>query len=296
MSKVSISITAFVTVFGLVYSMFRLNLNKPASPIIHFRIAGFSAAVLSILRYYLTHFILEPLGAKLIPKQDTSFKSKVSKFGTCAFKALFFVVISAFEYSILSRQNFTPAWLFGTGVTRNLWTEGYDMPFDLIALFMVSLGYHLHSTIYHCFFVERRGDFGEMLLHHSLTLWLMVLSYIDGHHRIGLLIVFLNDASDIFVYLTKCLGDTVFFKTSIVSYAGLLLSYGYFRLIVFPASLLPSLLHESNFSPVGRYLYIGFLCCLTLLHAHWFILLVKIGLNLVRTGKRHDLHVDRKQM
>jgi hypothetical protein len=177
-----------------------------------------------------------------------------------------------------------------------LWTGGYDMPVDLITVFMVSLGYHIHSTVYHCFLLERRCDFGEMLLHHTLTLWLMVLSYIDGYSRIGLLIVFLNDVPDIFVYTTKSLGDTVFVKLSIVSYIGLVISYAYFRLVVFPVSLLPSLLYESNFSPFGKFLYIGFLCSLTALHAHWFVLLVKIGVNLFRTGSRRDIVVDRKRM
>ncbi len=276
--------------------MFRLNISKPASPIIYFSIAMAWATVLCVLRFFSTKWFFEPLGARLIPNKDKSHSAKVSKFGACAFKAVFFPIMCAFEYNILSQQDFTPAWLFGNGITHNLWTESYEMPYELIALFMASLGYHLHSTIYHCFFVERRGDFAEMLLHHSLTLWLMVLSYIDGYSRIGLLIVFLNDVPDIFVYLTKCLGDTPYVKTSVISYACLLLTYGYFRLVVFPASLLPSLLFESNFSPVGRFLYIGFLSCLTLLHAYWYTLLMRIGLNLARTGSRRDITVERKQM
>lgn len=235
-----------------------------------------------------------PLGEYCVSDKGKGKHAKISKFATCLFKAAFFVVICYFEYSILSKQDFTPSWLFGSGVTSNLWTENYEMPYDMIALFMASLGYHLHSTIYHCFFVERRGDFGEMLLHHALTLWLMVLSYIEGYHRIGLLIVFLNDVPDIFVYLTKALGDTVYVKSSVVAYGGLVVTYFYFRLVVFPVSLLPSLLFEAGFSIFGRFIYIGFLCSLTLLHAYWFTLIVKIGVNLARTGNRRDLVVDRK--
>lgn len=295
MTTATMAITAGVNLFGIVYTGLRINLSKAASPPVYFFVAVLVSAVLSLIRHYSTKHLFEPLGRAVIRPTEKGYEAKISKFGTCAFKTIFFLTICVFEYSILTRQDFTPSWLFGSGTTAKLWTDGYDMPVDLITVFMVSLGYHLHSTIYHCFFVERRGDFGEMLLHHTLTLWLMVLSYIDGYSRIGLLIVFLNDVPDIFVYLTKSLGDTIFFKSSIAAYVGLLLSYGYFRLVVFPVSLLPSLLYESNFSPIGRYLYIGFLCCLTLLHAHWFILLVRIGVNLATTGSRRDITVERQK-
>jgi hypothetical protein len=295
MPDVALAVTAGVNIFGVVYSGLRLNLSKSASPPIYFGISLIVAIALCVLRHYSTKHLFEPLGRRIIRSSDKNVEAKISKFGSCSFKGIFFIAISLLEYSILSRQEFTPSWLFGRGNTAKLWTEGYDMPLDLITLFMGSLGYHLHSTIYHCFFVERRGDFGEMLLHHTLTLWLMVLSYIDGYSRIGLLIVFLNDVPDIFVYLTKSLGDTIFLKSSIAAYVGLLFSYGYFRLVVFPVSLLPSLLYESNFSPLGRYLYIGFLCCLTLLHAHWFLLLVRIGVNLATTGSRRDITVERQK-
>lgn len=296
MASLPFIVTYLVTFLGITYSILRLKYTEPASPLKYFSIAVLSAAVLCISRFILTKHIFEPLGRRIIGKEGDKHIVKVSKFGSCSFKTVFFASICYFEYEVLSRQNFTPSWLFGKGETANLWTEGYNMPVDLITVFMVSLGYHIHSTVYHCFVLERRCDFGEMLLHHMLTLWLMVLSYIDGYSRIGLLIVFLNDVPDIFVYATKSLGDTVFVKLSIVSYIGLVASYAYFRLVVFPVSLLPSLLYESNFSPFGKFLYISFLCSLTALHAHWFVLLVKIGMNLVRTGSRRDIVVDRKRM
>lgn len=295
MSRVAVLATVGITLFGLVYSLLKVNLGKSASPVEYFSLAILSAFVLCVLRFYLTKYILEPIGEAIIKDTSAARTMKVPKFGSCVFKAGFFLVISYFEYLLLSNQDFTPSWLFGSGNTVNLWTENYVMPVDLISVFMGSLGYHLHSTVYHCFFVDRRGDFGEMLLHHALTLWLMVLSYIEGYSRIGLLIVFLNDVPDIFVYLTKTLGDTPYVKASIASYIGLVVSYFYFRLVVFPVSLLPSLLYESNFTPTGRVLYIGFLGSLTLLHAYWFALIVRIGINIATRGSRRDITVDRKK-
>jgi hypothetical protein len=269
-------------------------MSNASAPPEFFATAIMWALILSVIRFVSTEYILKPLGSHIVTEQGRQREGKVSKFATCSFKASFFIVITYFEYTILSQQSFTPSYLFGSGHTINLWTENYRLTSDLISLFMASLGYHLHSTIYHCFLVERRSDFGEMLLHHALTLWLMVLSYIEGFQRIGLLIVFLNDAPDIFVYLTKALGDTVYVRSSILSYIGLIISYFYFRLVVFPVSLLPSLLFESNMHMVARTLYVGFLSTLTLLHAYWFVLILRIGVNLIKTGKRQDFVVDRK--
>ena len=293
-SKICVATTVGITVAGFAYAGLRLSIHAAASPVGHFSLAFNSALVLCFLRFYLSKYVLEGLGEAVVEKGVKHRPAKVAKFASCAFKAAFFIVISAFEYVILSRQNFTPSWLFGEGATANLWTPAYDMPYDLIALFMASLGYHLHSTVYHCCFVERRADFGEMLLHHALTLWLMVLSYIEGYSRIGLLIVFLNDAPDVFVYLTKALGDTVYVKTSIAAYAGLVGSYFYFRLVVFQVSLLPSLIYEAPFSKFGQVIYIGFLSTLTLLHAYWFGLIVRIGINIATLGSRRDILVDQK--
>lgn len=287
--------TIAITTAGFMYSVNHFSFKDSTEALIeNFSVANISAFVLCVARYLSSEFILVPIGRSIICRKTSNRESKIAKFASCAFKCAFFVVMGSFEYALLSEQDFTPTWLFGTGSTANCWKENYEMPIELTQLFMVSLGYHLHSTIYHCCILERRSDFGEMLLHHALTLWLMVLSYLEGFSRIGLLIVFLNDVPDIFVYLTKSLGDTVFVKTSIVSYGFLVMAYFYFRLVVFPISVLPSLLYESRMDLVALVLYAGFLIALFLLHAYWFSLLVRIGINIATTGSRRDLIVDRK--
>ena len=295
MSNFAVFATVAISVAGFIYSGYRTFTMQRNYPLEYFSVAVLSAFFLCLARYLSSRYILERIGNFVISRKASKREKKIEKFAACTFKASFFIVISVLEYKLLSEQDFTPSWLFGAGETANCWTQNYSMPEELIRLFMASLGYHLHSTIYHCCLVGRRADFGEMLLHHGLTLWLMVLSYVEGFSRIGLLIVFLNDVPDIFVYLTKSLGDTIFVKTSIVSYGFLVVAYFYFRLLVFPLSILPSLLFESNMNVLGLFLYAGFLVPLFLLHAYWFSLLVRIGINLATTGSRCDIVVDRNK-
>ena len=103
----------------------------------------------------------------------------------------------------------------------------------------------------------------------------------------------LNDVPDIFVYSSKMLGDTVFFKSSIVSYVLLVITYFYCRLIVTPVSILWSMMTEAEtMSRFEVWVYTGFCGSLYLLHFYWFVLIVKIGLNIVKTGSRKDILAD----
>ena len=294
MAGTAVAATLGITLAGFIYTASRIRDLESHRLSQGFAIALITCLFLCFARFVLVQYVLKVLGDTVIQRKEVGRSLKMDKFATCTFKAAYFVCITALEYFVLSDQDFTPSILFGKGQTSNFWTANYSMPEKLSRLFMVSLGYHLHSTVYHCWFVEKRADFGEMLLHHALTLWLMVLSFLEGFSRIGLLVVFLNDASDIFVYLTKSLGDTIYVRWSIVSYGCLVVTYFYFRLLVFPLAILPSLLFESNMSSVALVLYAGFLSLLFLLHVNWFSLLIQIGINIATTGSRRDLIVDRK--
>ena len=50
---------------------------------------------------------------------------------------------------------------------------------------------------------ERRKDYVEMMLHHCVTIALMLFSQINNQHAIGLVVVFCHDLSDVFLDLMK---------------------------------------------------------------------------------------------
>jgi len=291
MEKYARFATWIMNTLGVYYAWTNLGLDMTGREPREFTQAVMWGVVLCICRYISTKYIFSSIGTKLIVSKKGK-AQKVSKFATCAFKTLCFFGLVWFEWSVLNEQDFTPRLLFGAGKTKNLWTSERP-PRPLVAMFMASLGYHLHSTVYHVFFVERRSDYHQMVLHHVITLWLMILSYMEGHIRGGSIIVLINDVPDIFVYSSKMLGDTIFVKTSIVSYVLLTITYLYFRLIVAPVSIIHSMMTEAyNMSQFDVWVYAGFLGCLYLLHLYWFILILKIGVNISRTGSRKDILAD----
>ena len=51
---------------------------------------------------------------------------------------------------------------------------------------------------------EKRKDFLVMLIHHILTLTLIIVSYATRYHKVGILVIFVHDVTDILLELTKC--------------------------------------------------------------------------------------------
>ena len=66
----------------------------------------------------------------------------------------------------------------------------------------MSLGYHLHRAIFQ--FVDTfRKDFWAMVIHHWVTVLLIIFSWQLGLTQIGAVVMLLHDPADIFLSLTK---------------------------------------------------------------------------------------------
>lgn len=74
------------------------------------------------------------------------------------------------------------------------------------------------------------NDFIEMLLHHIVTLFLILGSFMCNYLRIGSVVAFTHDISDIFAYLVRL---TIDFKNQLIPMTvgiSLLTSWAYSRL------------------------------------------------------------------
>jgi len=71
---------------------------------------------------------------------------------------------------------------------------------------MAVTAYHLGSLIIH-FFGERKADYVEMGLHHIVTMYLMIGSYMMNILECGAVISFIHDATDLTGHFTKFFGQ-----------------------------------------------------------------------------------------
>jgi len=171
------------------------------------------------------------------------------------------------------------------------------MPWDLKVYYQISLGYHLHSLAYHSFWTKRRNDFIEMLLHHLVTVFLIGFSYMFNWLKVGLLVMLVHDVSDIPGYLVRIFVDTKYLVCTLISYALLLVGWGYLRLYVFPMVIIRSIFVDAaNFnersdrrSIPAVTIFLVMLSVLTVLHYYWYALFIRMGMMAASSGKAEDI-------
>jgi len=157
--------------------------------------------------------------------------------------------------------------------------------------YMIQLAYHAHSFLFQ-FRMTHRADFVEMVLHHVITLFLISFSYLNNFTRIGTLVFLTHDFSDLFGYATKCLVDTNNSGLVLTAYSGLLLSWGFGRLFVFPAYIINTGLDANRLTDTsldGYLILNSMMIVLLFLHLYWFVLFLKMGFTFASKGIKEDI-------
>lgn len=110
----------------------------------------------------------------------------------------------------------------------------------LVYFYLLQLAIWTATAIHHRFFDDRKKDYVVMYVHHLATLFMVMTSYSAGYLRIGLLVLYVHDISDIFIDLLKLAnlvnfsGPSCFFVTEII-FIATLISWVYWRLFLFPS-------------------------------------------------------------
>ncbi|KAL7992965.1 hypothetical protein Chor_017221, partial [Crotalus horridus] len=153
----------------------------------------------------------------------------------------------------------SPFLLFLPGVPD--WERGMEVPLDIALTYLIQGSFYAHSIYATLYMDAWRKDSVVMLIHHVVTLTLIVFSYIFRYHNIGILVLFLHDFSDIQLEFTKL---NVYFKF-------------WFRLYWFPLKVLYVTCHTSLQSVPNIPFYFffnGLLFILTLMNVYWFLYIV----------------------
>ena len=140
-------------------------------------------------------------------------------------------------WSTLWLLNWLPLhrWYFHTeGLWENiLEAHPQKMELEFKGFYMLQLGYHIQSIVWHLF-EEKRPDFVTMMVHHFVTVALIVGSYMSSYSRIGLLVLLVHDSSDVFVCITKAFHMCNWKKCSHVQFVVMVLVWAYTRLYLYP--------------------------------------------------------------
>jgi TLC domain len=145
-----------------------------------------------------------------------------------------------------------------------------------------------------------RGDFNEMLAHHVVTNALVFLSSTMGQTRIGSMVFWIHDISDVPVDLCKLANFVKSKIATVVMFLLLLVSWWQCRLVVLPFTIWRSVYLESwecirAFEKMDLYYFtfqpafLFLLGILILLHFVWFSMFMKMLYILATKGETHDM-------
>jgi len=260
----------------------------------------------------LSQWALLPLARAVIAKKSKwsghVYESKLSRFGSAVFKFLFFILFSCCSWKYgLAEADWVPPVMFGKGSTKNCWGKGNALDTQqpvgtaLKLFYQVAMAYHLHELGFQVMFERERPDFMEMILHHITTLFLVFTSFYANMIHIGTLVLLVHYVSDIPGYGCKIFVDTSYKIVTLLNYAGLLATWGYLRLYVFPVYIIRSTLVESTVerATFGDFTYGVFNLALSLLlclHFYWYCMFLKMGYGFLCTGHTVDMQANLTSM
>lgn len=202
------------------------------------------------------------------------------KLATNLFKVTYYTGAMILGHFILKDLKFFPYELCGNGDMRNLFEGGFPnyLFFEKSSLFndyyLVSLSFVIADFIWLIFIYDIQSDFYLMFLHHSTTTSLVVFSYLSNHSQIGVIVFYLHDITDIFVYLTRIFINTNTRDLIKVSTAALLLlSYIYLRLYVF-TKLILFVYFNITWNIFSIVLW-SLMCVLLTMHIYWVCAIIR---------------------
>lgn len=196
-------------------------------------------------------------------------------------KITFYTFITIFGFFLLRNLEYFPKSLLGNGYFPNILREGYPgcffhtKPKYFDYYYMLALSYFSVDSIFF-FLQDKQTDFINMLLHHIVTISLILFSYYTNISHVGCVVLYLHILTDIFVHLTRFLLQTdVSEIIKSISGVTLVFVYMYVRIYVL-GDVIYTLWAYSNFSwhRICYFLFI-FLSVLYILHINWAVLLLQ---------------------
>lgn len=216
---------------------------------------------------------------------------KVVKFGEAMWRSMFYTSFCLLGVVTLCFPTYVP-WLLDTSENFNNWPH-HPISALMNFYYQIELGCYIHQL--HWTEVNR-SDALEMIIHHVVTIGLIVGSYMINFTRVGTSILLCHDFADIFLEIGKCFNYTSktpqykAIASPITDFLFVCFSVSFLvtRLIIYPRFLLYSMVVESPriLGMWSGYWYFAILLCsLQVLHVFWFYLILKMAYRIMIVGE-----------
>ncbi len=111
---------------------------------------------------------------------------------------LYYFISSVWCYKILCGTRFMPTWLGGNGSPDIMLEQNMrvlDATFEMKVYYILQFGKHFSRFFVHAF-IRSEGSYYEFTLHHGLSVYLIVFSYLTNQWLIGLFVFMVHDYGD----------------------------------------------------------------------------------------------------
>jgi hypothetical protein len=222
---------------------------------------------------------------KVIHSFSTGEKSKVNQFSESCFKGMYHTTAFCIGYNYVIQEdllnNIQLCWI---NLERQNIFDNY---------FLFELSWYIHELICH-FFAERKKDHLAMLVHHVVTITLILLIFKYNILFIGTLVTTIHNLSDIFLHGARITSHLQYETLTIVNAILLFFSWIYSRLYIFPLFVIYSTINDTHHLVEYYHTYYTYyimnsaLITLFALHIFWFRLLCLSISRKLRGNKLED--------
>lgn len=108
-------------------------------------------------------------------------------------------------FYLIKDTSFFPTWLGGNGSCLNLLKGAPGLPEATEAMkifYLFQFGKHFSRLFAHMF-IRREGNYYEYILHHSLSTFLILFSYLTNQWLVGIMVLLCHDGSDFFLIIAR---------------------------------------------------------------------------------------------
>lgn len=170
-------------------------LSKPKLSSVIFVILG--ALLWTVVRYFTELFILKPISSNI-----GLTKINAEKFPESVWKLIVHTRLWLYTFNLLIYPGKYP-YFYQPETCWQDWSLGMVVPADIQWIYLLETSFYTHSAYASLRMDHKRKDTIAMVIHHVVTLSLLILSYCTSYYRMGLLVLILMDITDIELEFAK---------------------------------------------------------------------------------------------
>jgi len=240
--------------------------------------------VFVVMRYVLFHWVFIPLGtAGGIQNEHT-----LSKFCEASLRVIYYLPIWIWGAQIALDNKWIPDTL---NCFRDFYTQ--FLTDDVALYYEIQFSFYLILLITLLLVQRNRKDFWQMFAHHTITVFLLGVSWWQGYYRIGIVVFFCMDLCDFFLEASKMFNYLKWERLSNLFFGSLVFAWIIFRILLFPILVISPVYYDSvethkqdgiHVGPLTFWFFNLSLFVLQILQYYWFYLILMVVINVMRKG------------